>query len=120
MTTLDLTTSDPAAVSIEALEGSPRRHRRETFTRSVLFGAALFSVLVSFLIIYALFAEAWIFIRDVDWAVTWGEIGWFPRRGVYDIPTLLVASFWTTAPELWCWSSQAGLLRMLRSENGRL
>ena len=53
-------------------------------------------MVVSALIIYALISEAWIFMRDVDWSDTWGQIGWFPRRGIYDMPTLLVASLWTT------------------------
>ncbi len=65
--------------------------------RALLFGAALFTILISSLIVYALFAEAWVFMRDVDWGSTWGEIGWFPRRGIYDMPTLIIASLWTTA-----------------------
>lgn len=79
-----------------SLAGSPRRLRREAFVKQVLFGAAIFSVVVSFLIMYALLSEAWVFMRDIDWGSTWGEIGWFPRRGIYDIPTLLVATFWVT------------------------
>lgn len=83
-------------VSLEALAGSPRRARRESIVRLALQGAATFSVLISVLIIYALLAEAWVFMSEVDWAVTWGQIGWFPRRGIYDMPTLLIASLWTT------------------------
>lgn len=84
-------------VDIGALSGSASRLRRESTIRYVLLGAASFSILVSALIVYALFSEAWVFMRDVDWSSTWGEIGWFPRRGIYDIPTLLVATFWVTA-----------------------
>ncbi|MFN3214903.1 MAG: phosphate ABC transporter permease subunit PstC [Acidimicrobiales bacterium] len=84
-------------VDIDSLAGSPRRLRRESAIRYLLLGAASFSILVSALIVYALLSEAWIFIRDIDWSVTWGQIGWFPRRGIYDIPTLLVATFWVTA-----------------------
>ncbi len=79
-----------------SLSGSPRRLRREAIIKQVLFGAAIFSVVVSFLIVYALLSEAWIFMRDIDWSTTWGQIGWFPRRGIYDVPTLLVATFWVT------------------------
>jgi phosphate transport system permease protein len=85
------------ASDIGELAGSPKRLRREALIKSILFGAAIFSVIVSFLIVYALLSEAWIFMRDVDWSVTWGEIGWFPRRGLYDVPTLLIATLWTTA-----------------------
>ncbi len=87
----------PEGLSIDQLAGNPSRLMREKVIRYGLFGAALFSVVVSALIIYALFSEAWVFMRDVDWGVVWGEIGWFPRRGIYDMPTLLVASLWTTA-----------------------
>lgn len=84
-------------LSVEALAGSPNRVRKEKLIGRVMYGAALVSVLVSALIIYALLSEAWVFIRDVDWSATWGQLGWFPRRGIYDMPTLLVASLWTTA-----------------------
>ena len=84
-------------MSIDQLAGSRKRLMREQVIRHGLFGAALFSVVISLLIMYALFSEAWVFMRDVDWGVVWGEIGWFPRRGIYDMPTLLVASLWTTA-----------------------
>ncbi len=84
------------ALTAEQLAGSPSRHRREGAVKYALLGAALFSILISFLIIYSLLSEAWVFIRDVDWGVTWGQIGWFPRRGIYDMPTLLIASLWST------------------------
>ena len=94
MTVTHMPNSD---AQLGSLSGSPRRLRREAIIKQALFGAAIFSVVISFLIVYALLSEAWVFIRDIDWSVTWGEIGWFPRRGVYDIPTLLVATFWVTA-----------------------
>lgn len=90
------TRAQPSTVSLEALAGSPRRARREEVIRRLFQGAAMFSVLISILIIYALLSEAWVFMREVDWKVTWGQIGWFPRRGLYDMPTLLIASLWTT------------------------
>ena len=83
-------------LTVDNLSGTQGRHRRENTIRLGLMGAASFSIIISTLIIYALLSEAWIFIRDVDWSVVWGEIGWFPRRGIYDMPTLLVASAWTT------------------------
>ena len=86
----------PRSVTLTDLAGVPQRHRRESLIRYVLFGAALFSVLISTLIVYALFSEAWVFMREIDWGVTWGEVGWFPRRGIYDMPTLLIASAWVT------------------------
>lgn len=87
---------DPGGLSLDDLMGARSRRRRESLIRTVLLGAALFSIVISTLIVYALFSEAWVFMRDVDWGVTWGEIGWYPRRGLYDMPTLLVASAWVT------------------------
>ncbi len=93
MTVTHMPNSD---AELGSLTGSPRRLRREAIIKQALFGAAIFSVVISFLIVYALLSEAWVFIRDIDWSVTWGQIGWFPRRGIYDVPTLLVATFWVT------------------------
>ena len=58
--------------------------------------AALVSIAITVLIILSLTNEAWTFAVNVDWGVTWGEAGWFPRRGLYDMPTLLVASLIVT------------------------
>lgn len=80
------------ALTLEALASPNRRRVREGTVRIIVFLAALVSMVISALILWSLFREAWVFIRDVDWAVTWGQIGWFPRRGIYDLPTLLVAT----------------------------
>jgi len=89
--------SPPTTVTLEDLAAPTRRRVRENTVRSLLFVAALVSVLISALILWSLFREAWTFIVGVDWGVTWGEIGWYPRRGIYDVPTLLVSSLITTA-----------------------
>jgi phosphate transport system permease protein len=78
-------------LSAGALKGSPRRRRRERTVRFVFLGAALISLVISALIVISLITEAWTFISQVEWASLW-TIGWFPRRGLYDIKTLLVAS----------------------------
>ncbi len=97
----DTSTTSPHAgaqgLLVGDLAGSPQRVRREAVIHGVLLAAARFSILISGLIVYALVSEAWVFMRDVDWGSTWGEVGWFPRRGIYDMPTLLIASLWTTA-----------------------
>ena len=89
-------TSQTDSISLTALMGSPQRHRKEGVIRYGLFGAALFSIVISSLIVYALLSEAWVFMREIDWSTTWGQVGWFPRRGLYDMPTLLIASAWVT------------------------
>lgn len=88
MSDIQLTPGDLAAPS--------RRRIRELAVKSIVTLAALVSVVISVLIIWSLFTEAWVFMSNVDWAVTWGQIGWFPRRGIYDMPTLLVATFVVT------------------------
>lgn len=89
--------SSHTTVTLEDLAAPTRRRVRENTVRTLLFVAALVSVLISALILWSLFREAWTFIAGVDWGVTWGEIGWYPRRGIYDVPTLLVSSLITTA-----------------------
>jgi phosphate transport system permease protein len=59
--------------------------------RAILFAAAIFSVVVSALIVLSLIREAWTFVTQVEWRTVWSE-GWFPRRNLYDIKTLLAGS----------------------------
>jgi len=95
----DFSLSDVVArplLTTDALAGPAKRLRRESVIRGLFFAAAMVSVLISVLIIFSLVREAWTFIVGVDWGVTWGETGWFPRRGLYDMPTLLVASLIVT------------------------
>ena len=62
----------------------------------MLGGAGLISVIITALIAWSLLSEAWTFIVNVDWSNVW-SIGWFPRRGLFDIKTLVVATLITTA-----------------------
>jgi len=86
------------ALRLEDLRGDPHRQRTETFVRWFLFGAALVSVLVSALIILSLVRESWTFVTEVGWSdqVIASE-GWFPRRGIYSVSTLVVGSLIVTA-----------------------
>ncbi|MYB25756.1 MAG: phosphate ABC transporter permease subunit PstC [Acidimicrobiia bacterium] len=79
------------AVTIEALSGSRDRRDRESAVRTVMLVAALASILVSALIILALVRDAFTFMLNIDWASTW-TTGWFPRRGFYDVKTLIVST----------------------------
>lgn len=90
------TTIDAATLSIADLRGDPRKRRKEQAIRVILLGAAVFSIVVSALIVFSLIREAWTFISQVEWATLWTD-GWFPRRGIYDIKTLVVASLIVTA-----------------------
>lgn len=85
----------PGRLTVESLTADPRQARKERVIRNLLGATALVSVLISALIIWSLFSEAWTFMVEVSWGSVW-DIGWFPRRGIYDIKTLLVASFIVT------------------------
>jgi phosphate transport system permease protein len=78
------------------LTGNKRRLRKEAAVKTVFFAAAVFSIVVSALIVFSLIREAWAFMSTVEWSTVWGD-GWFPRRGQYDIKTLMVGSFIVTA-----------------------
>jgi phosphate transport system permease protein len=81
----DLSTG--ASVAID-LAGSPRRHRRERVVRGLFFGAAAFSVVISAAIVLSLAGRAVAFAVDVDPGALWSD-GWFPRRGLYDLRTIV-------------------------------
>ena len=55
----------PTSVTITDLQGKVARVRRENVVRGVVFVAALWSVLISALILLSLFREAWTFITQV-------------------------------------------------------
>ena len=92
----DLSVVNPEQLTVDQLQIAPSRRHREVIIRYTLLVTALVSVLVSALIVWSLVREAWTFITEVVWADTWGQQGWFPRRGLYDIPTIIVPSLIVT------------------------
>jgi phosphate transport system permease protein len=87
----DASVGPTKAVSLDALRGDAARHRRERVWRIVFFGAAAFSVVVSVAIILSLAGGALDFLRRVDLSTLWGD-GWFPRRNMFDVKTLLAGT----------------------------
>lgn len=73
------------------LRGSRRRRRRELFVRAVLLLAALTSILISAFIVLTLVFQAVNFLASVALSDL-VALGWFPRRGLFDIATLIVGS----------------------------
>ena len=73
------------------LQISSRRHRRELSVRLVLLGAAVLSIVVSAAIVLSLIGNAIAFFIDVDKSALWTD-GWFPRRGMYDIRTIVAGT----------------------------
>jgi len=85
----------PATLSPDALDGDTRRRAREALVKFLFMAAALASLVISALIVWSLISEAWTFISQVDFS-SLNTIGWFPRRGLYDLPTLIVATLIVT------------------------
>jgi phosphate transport system permease protein len=77
------------------LSGDARRHRRERFMGGLFFAAAGASLLISALILVALFSNGWEFITQVEWSKVFTD-AWNPRQNSYSITTLLVGSLIVT------------------------
>ena len=78
-------------VSIGALGGDRRRHRRESFWRGLFFLSAALSIVISVAIVLSLAGGAIDFLRKVDLSTLWGS-GWFPRRNMFDVKTIVAGS----------------------------
>lgn len=84
-----------ADLSVASFQGDGRRMRKERAIRYVFRLAAVLSIVISGLIVFSLVREAWTFITQVEWA-SLVTSGWFPRRGQYDVLTLVVGSLLVT------------------------
>jgi len=78
------------------LRGSAARRRREQLIRWLFLAAALVSILISAAIVLSLVFEALTFLSRIELAQLM-EVGWFPRRGYFDIATVVVGSLVVTA-----------------------
>ncbi len=78
-------------LSTADLRTSPGRRARSSVAHGLFLLAAAATVLVSGLIIWTVASEAWTFISQVVFGKL-ADIGWFPRRGLFDLSTLLVNS----------------------------
>jgi phosphate transport system permease protein len=81
----------PAAGGI-SLEGDARRNRHEQRVSRLLFLGAVVSIVISVFIVLTLVFQAASFLSQVGIGSLF-DIGWFPRRGMYDIATLLTGTF---------------------------
>lgn len=80
-------------LTVDDLQGSSKRRNRERLMRRVFQGAALFSIIVSLLILFVLVRGAINFLRLIDWDLgLLGDTGWFPRRERFDLRTIVVGS----------------------------
>lgn len=83
------------AITLESLGGDRRRNRRERNIRVLFLGAAVFSILISVLIVGSLVREAITFLQEVDLGTLWSD-RWDPRGNSFDLRTLIVATLGTS------------------------
>jgi phosphate transport system permease protein len=86
-----LSDASPRKLSADDLRGDRGRRRTESLMRLLFLGSATLSVVITALIILAIVGEAWNFISQVDLPALWAG-GWFPRRGMFDIPTIVAGT----------------------------
>jgi phosphate transport system permease protein len=87
--------ASPAVEVGLSLRGSAARRRREQIVRAVFLGSALFTVVISFFIVETVIVEAIAFLQKIELSQLLG-IGWFPRRGIFDVPTILLGTLIVT------------------------
>ena len=78
-------------LSVKDLQIAPARRRREATMRGIFLACAALSIVVSAAIILSLIGNALTFAFQVDPAALVAG-GWFPRRGMYDIATIVAGT----------------------------
>ena len=73
------------------LQISVGRRRREGLVRFFFLAAASISIVISLAIVLSLAGNALTFLVNVDKSALWTD-GWFPRRGLFDIKTILAGT----------------------------
>jgi phosphate transport system permease protein len=92
-------------LSLDDLRGDRRRTINDRAMRFVLMAAALTSIVVSALILFVLFKESWVFVRNlVDsagiralWDSGATKPGWYPRNDRFDLVTIISGTFIVSA-----------------------
>jgi phosphate transport system permease protein len=84
-----------AATPTRRLVGTPTRRRNERLVKSVLLFAAILSIAISAGIVLSLIFEAITFLGSIQLSQLWSD-GWFPRRGMFDLRTVLVGTLIVT------------------------
>jgi len=92
---------DTGPLTVADLQVAGVRRSQNNRAARMLKGAGFGAVLVSLLIVWVVFSEAWEFVtaEDFSWSllnIDGKRRGWFPRRDLYDLPTLLVGTLWVT------------------------
>jgi phosphate transport system permease protein len=88
-----MATADPRALTLRI---SPKKRATDRRMQALFTAAAVVSIVVTVAIFLSLVFEAWNFVRGVELG-SLVEIGWFPRRGFYDVLTLLLGTLLVSA-----------------------
>jgi phosphate transport system permease protein len=86
-----MTATTPPELAIGDLRIAPGRRRRESTVRTLFLAAATLSIVVSAAIVFTLIGNALNFVVQVDPGALVTD-GWFPRRGMYDIATIVAGT----------------------------
>ena len=78
---------------LEELSGNPARRRKERVIKRIFQGTAVLSVVISAAIVLSLIGRAVDFLLAVDMSALFSPSGWFPRRGFYDLRTIIAGTF---------------------------
>jgi phosphate transport system permease protein len=84
-------TTSTNPLEVRDLRIAPARRRREAMIRGFFLAAAGFSIVVSVAIVLSLIGNAATFFVQVDKSLLVTD-GWFPRRGLYDLATIVVGT----------------------------
>jgi phosphate transport system permease protein len=96
------TTSTPAGqrnITLADLAGDRKRLRTNNLIAKSLFASAAVSIIISVLILWSLFSEAWRFVFDLNKA---GQLGalfdslWSPRQDRFSLSTIIVGTLVTS------------------------
>ncbi|MEA2461531.1 MAG: phosphate transport system permease protein [Actinomycetota bacterium] len=79
--------------SVEALQAPRARRQRERLIALLFKGAAFTSIVISAAIVLSLVGKAGAFLSHVDLGALLSPAGWFPRRGAYDLRTIIAGTF---------------------------
>jgi phosphate transport system permease protein len=80
-----------AAPTTSHLQGGPQRRRNEGLVKVVLLGASALSIAISAGIVLSLIFEAISFIASIELPQLFSD-GWFPRRGMFSLPTVVAGT----------------------------
>ena len=86
------TSSAAVGLKLRDLRIAPGRRRRELAIRLAFLAAAAFSIVISAAIVISLIGNAASFFIQVDKSLLFTD-GWFPRRNLYDLRTIVVGTF---------------------------